>query len=398
MDEATTPAKGRSTAATADTPESHVQAARKKNASAEGKQTKKKAQEAHWTEDGVHLFSFPLYELTGQRELVFAGGGGGSAASGVPNAWAVFQWMPTSDSLKRVALVSNGDAIVTNGAVAPGLTRVAVGRGRRVALVPLEEGAAQETETEEADAADEAEQKCCCFDRSGRRLAVGGSGGRLRVLDAASLALLHEERGGDGPLTRLCPAPHADQLAALSAAALRVFQVEESGALRLLARHEAAALSRLGGAQLRGVAFAGTSGAPVVAVGVVSRQEKRSQVALVGGPGFSQVLRVFSTSNDPQTCLCASHDGSLLAAGTAEGAVSVWSLRQDPELVMQTRPHTFFVSGVCFSPDGTHVLSVSGDRSLQTQLIVRRTSHRGTAGLLLLLALLVLAVALFVRR
>ncbi len=119
----------------------------------------------------------------------------------------------------------------------------------------------------------------------------------------------------------------------------------------------------------------------------------------MGGAAFGELQRVFATGHEPQTCLCASQDGSLLAAGSAEGAVSVWSLKHGPELVMQTRPHSFFVSGVCFSPDGTHVLSVSGDRSLQTQLVVRRTSHRGAAGLLmLLLALAALLFAIFWGR
>jgi WD40 repeat protein len=282
---------------------------------------------------------------------------------------------------------------------------VAVGRGRRVALVSLEgaeaEGpreATRETETEAADAEDEAEQKSCCFDRSGKRLVVGGTSGRVRVLDATSLELLHEEtpRAGDGPVSRLCASPHGSIIAALSPACVRVYELDEAtGALKLLARHEAAALSRVKGAQLRGAAFAGTPGAPVLAVGAVSRPEKRSQVALVGGAAYGEVQRVFSMGNEPQTCLCASQDGSLLAVGTAEGTVSVWSLKRGPELVMTTRPHSFFVSGVCFSPDGTHVLSVSGDRTLQTQLVVARASRRNAAGLLLLLALLILLLAVY---
>ncbi len=347
-------------------------------------------------EEGGHFFSFPLYELSAQRELLFVGGGGGSVASGVPNMWAVFQWMPTSDSLRRVALVSNGSAIVTNGVISPGLTHVAVGRGRSVALVELEgEKRTVEVETEPADKeTDEAEQKACCFSRNGKRLLCGGSSGRITVLDVASLAVLYEDKSVAGPVTRLSSSLHDDLVAALTPTCVRVFSLAADGSLAVVARHEVAGLTALRGAQLRGLAFAGTSSAPVIAVGAVSRSEKRSQIVLVGGARYEEVTRPVDTGNEPQTCLCASQDGSLLATGTAEGTVAVYSIKGRMRLVMSTRPHSFFVSGVCFSPDGTHVMSVSGDRSLLTQPVVQRT-HRGTVGVAVLLALLLLLLAVY---
>ncbi len=378
----------RAGASAPDTPESHVQAARK--AAAPEKKEKKK-QEPHVAEEDGHFFSFPLYELSAQRELFFVGGGGGSVASGVPNMWAVFQWMPTSDSLKKVALSSNGPAIVTNGVISPSLTHVAVGRGRNVALIELEdEKRAIEVETEPADKeGDEAEQKACCFSRNGKKLLCGGTSGRITVLDVSSLAVLFVDKTAEGPVTRLCSSPHDDLVAALTPTCVRVFSLAADGSLAVVARHEVAGLTGLRGAQLRGLAFAGTSSAPVIAVGAVSRPEKRSQIVLVGGARYEEVARPVNTGNEPQTCLCSSQDGSLLATGTAEGSVAVYSVKGSMRLVMMTRPHSFFVSGVCFSPDGTHVLSVSGDRSLLVQLVVQRT-NRGTLGVALLLALLLL--------
>ncbi len=181
------------------------------------------------------------------------GGGGGSAASGVPNTLCVFQWMPTSDSLKRVALESNGSAIVTNGVISPSLTHVAVGRGRSVALVELGGNrAVAEAETEPEDKEnDEAEQKTCCFSRNGKMLVCGGTSGRLTVLNVASLEVLHVDTSCPGPVTRLCSALHDDLVAAVTPTCVRVFSLAEDGSLAVVARHEVAGLTGL-----RGVAAA----------------------------------------------------------------------------------------------------------------------------------------------
>jgi hypothetical protein len=72
-----------------DTPESHVQAAKKKtvqkvdSSSRDDDEKKKKtktAKEPHCLEpDGSNFFSFPLYELGCVGDLVLVGGGGGES-------------------------------------------------------------------------------------------------------------------------------------------------------------------------------------------------------------------------------------------------------------------------------------------------------------------------------
>lgn len=103
---------------------------------------------------------------------------------------------------------------------------------------------------------------------------------------------------------------------------------------------------------------------------------------------------ISSARNDPQTCLCASSDGDLIATGTAEGSVSVFSA-QTGRRVMTTKPHSFFVSGVCFSPDGKHVLSVSGDCSLRARPVVQEKG--GMTLWVVVLSLIVLLIAMFLK-
>jgi hypothetical protein len=151
-----TPQKNAKMKSDPDTPESHVQAAKKKrgvvasDTKEEGKTTRGK--EPHSVEpDGSHFFSFPLYELSCAGNFVLVGGGGGggkavfvffcfvfffffrlpgSVASGVPNMWGVFGWQDKSDSLKRLLLEHNGRSVVTNGVVSGDGKTVAIGRGR----------------------------------------------------------------------------------------------------------------------------------------------------------------------------------------------------------------------------------------------------------------------------
>jgi WD40 repeat protein len=109
----------------------------------------------------------------------------------------------------------------------------------------------------------------------------------------------------------------------------------------------------------------------------------------------TDVVRLISSArNDPQTCLCASSDGEWIGTGTAEGSVSVFSA-QSGRRVMTTKPHSFFVSGVCFSPDAKHVLSVSGDCSLRIRPVVQE--KRGLTFWIILLSILVLVLAIFLR-
>jgi hypothetical protein len=93
----------------------------------------------------------------------------------------------------------------------------------------------------------------------------------------------------------------------------------QSGVLSDCVRHSVSSLSSLKSAQLRGASFAKS----LLAVGVVSRLQKQSQVFLLGGNSFDSVVRVISSAiGDPQTCLSTSRDGNLIATGTAEGLYS----------------------------------------------------------------------------
>lgn len=149
------------------------------------------------------------------------------------------------------------------------------------------------------------------------------------------------------------------------------------------------------GHQLRGCdlcAACGTEGSPSLFLGSVSRAEKISLLLRydVDAPKLSK--QIVTVKNDASTSVKTSSDGKWVAIGTANGVVIVYSahtLRR----IMSHQPHSFFVSGVCFSPQGEAVISCSGDRTVHIQPVV---VQRNTWWLILfILSLVVLAVAFF---
>jgi WD40 repeat protein len=147
------------------------------------------------------------------------------------------------------------------------------------------------------------------------------------------------------------------------------------------------------GAQFRGVTFAGAA----LVAGIVSRSTKSSFFATFSGKkSYSKFEGLFKTTTEPQTCLAASVDGSKVASGTADGSVTVFGLSESFKFrkLMQTQPHTFFVSSVCFSPDAGHILSSSGDRSLMIQKVQPQLNYPLWIALL---SLLVLILAMYLK-
>jgi WD40 repeat protein len=94
-----------------------------------------------------------------------------------------------------------------------------------------------------------------------------------------------------------------------------------------------------------------------------------------GVPSLSGAVRLFDVQSGQQAAafqepkdvvdaLAASGDGTLLAAGAADGKVYVWALA-DKRLLATIPEHRDWVLGVAFSPDGKLLASGGADRSVQ---------------------------------
>lgn len=242
------------------------------------------------------------------------------------------------------------------------------------------------------------------FSRSGKHILCAGTSGRVSMFSVDSLErVFRSEPVGNGPVTKLAASAISDHVAAVSPS--KLFTVEEKKCVFLFclrcffsqwicsgkslegsSQVSVGTLCSAKGAQFRGAAFS----KDLLAVGVVSRVEKRSEIVLLGGSKFADVIRVIQTAKgDPQTCISSSIDGKLLGSGTADGGVSVYST--SGSRVMTTRPHSFFVSAVTFASDGKHIMSGSGDCSLKTQAIVLEKSNWK-----IILAILILIIALMI--
>ena len=370
-----------------DTPESHALRAKKQPVL----KSKKKTPPPHEEEDGRHYFSFPLYTLSMTGERVLVGGGGGSAATGVANMWAEFHWNSLLNKLEKVRVVSHGDHIVTNAVLSPtDEDCVFIGRGLDTIMLRSGDQSSALVVDSEPRVDDDSEQKTICLDASGKLFAVGGTGGdvRLYTVDKSSLNLVRTLVLGV-PVTKIFL--RNGLVVAIGAHQAKVWREET-----LLATLNASDVAT--GAQWRG---GGLTRDSKLILGSFVRNVKSksimSHLAIFDISRKSVELKAsVQSSQEPQTCVVLSADDSLVACGSSEGSVSIFSLRAKGKIqwLMNSQPHTFFVSGLCFSPDGSHVLSCSGDKSLVIQPVVQQQHLRH---LLALFSLLVLLVAILFK-
>eukprot|EP00798_Chlamydomonas_sp_ICE-L_P008313 gene8313-1588_t len=103
--------------------------------------------------------------------------------------------------------------------------------------------------------------------------------------------------------------------------------------------------------------------------------EKGSKAAVLPLPVMQASMRA---SQEAGTCLEASKDGSQLAVGTSEGSalvVRASDFRLKRKLV---QAHMVFTTGVAFTPDQKHLVSISADASVQTMSLEGPFAKQGT--------------------
>jgi len=369
---------------------------------------------------------FPVFCVVAWgKDFLVAGGGGGTARSGVPNGLAVLRW----PGLTLVATKLGIDDSVTNLAVAPDGSGLAFGHGCCCSLARLlrnddddSGGSVQldvcttqttverrsvEARKAAGDEEDDDElQRAVTFSvDDARTLLTGASTGQLRLWRVSEtlteMAPVAELAGSKGAITGLAlNAKHA-AATAMGDGKCRVWCLEgATGVLqpvRVISARDLA-LPKLRPAltcTLRGCAFIdGADGELVMAA-----TQTRGCTWLVDSRGPASVVatsgRLSCFASLRATVALGNNEGDVLAMDTSRGLSS-----RTTTLLHSRGRHSFVVTAVAFSPGGTHVISSGLDsRVCATQMrpppSPTRLPLRGMLFVALLVALLAVIYAVF---
>ena len=212
------------------------------------------------------------------------------------------------------------------------------------------------------------------FSADGRSIVTAAADGTMRIWSALSEPSLTVVRAQRAPV----PAARATSAGlAVAPTGSADVTVSPDRTLVATASHSAVVVRRAsGGKVLARVGLpspaTGVALAPTDASVAVAGQDGRVRVY-----GFDGTLRRTLGGGPPLTRLSFSPDGSLLAAGSTDHTVRLWSLSTGAERVL--RGHTDAVESARFSPDGSRLVTASADHlvrvwdvaSGQTTLVLR---------------------------
>jgi WD40 repeat protein/tRNA A-37 threonylcarbamoyl transferase component Bud32 len=196
------------------------------------------------------------------------------------------------------------------------------------------------------------------FQPSGNYLAVGASDGAVRLWDGAGDEPVAVLRGHEGVVLDVAFSPDGTQLASAGVdGTVRIWDVQTRSPLAVLGGHEA------------GLVF-----------GLTYSPDGR----LLASASRDKTVRLWDTTTHEALAILPhgsavygvafSPDGRRLAAGCADNSIRLWDVTSargagGKELleaeVAELRGHEDYVHAVAWSPDGTRLISASGDRTVR---------------------------------
>jgi WD40 repeat protein/serine/threonine protein kinase len=239
---------------------------------------------------------------------------------------------------------------------------------------------------------------CVCYRRDGKQLATATGAGQLRVWDAASgklLRTLHHPGGEWRLYPRLAFHPNGTMLASGSVDGLvRLWDAVGDDPVATLAGHEGTVgdvVFRPDGKQLASTGVDATvrlwdvdTRRPVAVLrghsGIVERLAYSKDGRLLASASQDRTVRLWDSATGELLSVLPHGsivygvafrpDGTRLAAGCADNTIRLWDVgvaaraggKEAPEAeVAELRGHDAYVHAVDWSPDGTRLISASGD-------------------------------------
>jgi len=99
--------------------------------------------------------------------------------------------------------------------------------------------------------------------------------------------------------------------------------------------------------------------------GVITIQMGSSSLALRDLNTFERVQDHFAVNTLAPRSMALSPDGKTLALGNHVGSITFWDVGDGTPLSVEIEAHSDSISDIAYSPDGTYIISVSGDQTLR---------------------------------
>ncbi len=185
------------------------------------------------------------------------------------------------------------------------------------------------------------------FTPNGVELLTGSTDGALRIWQVSTGRLLKTLEGHVDWITGLDIAKDGKWLASSAEdATVRLWRMPAGSPVQIIDEGMAGANSVTFTPDAYAVAWGETSG--IVRIRTIS----------------GVWLQTWQASSQSITSLAFSPNGEILATGTEDGTIGIWSMKDNSQ-IQSLRGHAQLVSDLAFSPDGAWLVSASSDASLR---------------------------------